>query len=228
MMKTIGKTKENRKNQRGNAMIYILVALALFGFLTLALTRQNLRSDNQNLTRERIDLYSNELIEYVASAKQATDMMIMSGSDITELNFILPTDGGFNTAPHIHKVFHPSGGGLNYIEEPASDILDAISVDAGWQYQNLINVEWTPTAANDVIITAHEIKQSICEKLNTEITGSTTIPVLTGTIARHFVPGEGDNDFTTTECADCEGYSSLCASNNAGTAYSYYTILEAQ
>ncbi|MEM8833547.1 MAG: hypothetical protein AAGB32_03295 [Pseudomonadota bacterium] len=233
MMKTIGKAKDSAKNQRGNAMIYILVALALFGFLTLALTRQNLRSDNQNLSRERIDLYSNELIEYVGSAQQVIDMMIMSGSDANDLDFMLPTNVGFNTAPHIHKVFHPSGGGLNYLPEPSSNILEPISADAGWQYQDQINVEWTPldnlgNPTNDVLIIAHEIKRPICEYINEQITGSTTIPVLTGTIATHFVPGGGNNDFTTTECAACEGYSSLCVANNAQTAYSYYTILEAR
>jgi len=228
MMKTIGKAKDSAKNQRGNAMIYILVALALFGFLTLALTRQNLRSDNQNLSRERVDLYSNELIEYVASAPQVIDMMIMSGYETSDLDFMLPTNAGFNTAPHIHKVFHPSGGGLNYLPEPSSNILEPISANAGWQYQDQINVEWTPTTANEAIITAHEIKRPICEYINETITGSTAIPVLTGTIERHFVPGSGNNNFTTTECAACEGFSSLCVANNTQTAYSYYTILEAQ
>lgn len=222
---------ESKKKQRGNAMLYILVALALFGFLTLALTRQNLNSDNRNLSRERIELYTNELIEYTASAQQAIDMMLLSGSKVNDadptnnLDFILPTDGGFNTPPHLHKVFHPQGGGLNYIAEPSSSILDVVSGTGGWKYQDQINVEWTPSADNDVLITAHQIKRSVCEKINLEITGETTIPVLSGGLDDHFVSGAGDDNLTTAECADCEGYSALCVGNNAGTAYSFYTIL---
>ena len=236
-MKTIGKAMESQKKQQGNAMIYILIALALFGFLTLALARQNINSDNRNLNRERIELYTNELIEYTASAQQAIDMMILSGSRIYDdafdpidqaernPNFILPTNTNFNTPPHIHKVFHPHGGGLNYIAEPSNAILNVISGTGGWKYQNQINVEWTPSARKDVIITAHQIKRSICEKINSEITGDTTIPVLSGDLDDHFVTGVSDDNFTTAECPDCEGYSALCVSNNAETAYSFYTIL---
>ena len=35
--------------ERGNAMVYILIALALFGFLTVTMSRQSGQSDSRNL-----------------------------------------------------------------------------------------------------------------------------------------------------------------------------------
>jgi len=66
--------------ERGNAMVYILIALALFGFLTVTMSRQSGQSDSRNLNRENIDLYVNNLIEYSAGAQQVIDLMLNIGA----------------------------------------------------------------------------------------------------------------------------------------------------
>jgi type II secretory pathway pseudopilin PulG len=211
--------------ERGNAMVYILIALALFGFLTVTLSRQNQQSDSRNLSKENIDLYVNEIIEYTAAAQQAVDKMLITGTEISELDFIKPGESGFDTPPHIHKVYHARGGGLNYKAKPSSAIQNgAASV---WDVNTNINVEWTPSTQTDPILTAYHIDRRICERMAEKITGATTIPVTNNTHDEYFL-NTGTRDFDVTECSDCDGYPTLCVENPTGDNYSYYYILSAR
>jgi (2Fe-2S) ferredoxin len=209
----------------GNAMIYVLIALALFGFLTITLSSQNDQADGQDIDDEQAALYANELISYVASAQQVVDMMLATGSEIDDLDFVNPTSGGFDTPPHHHKVFHPAGGGLNYVEKFSADIQnDATSV---WAVNNSINVEWTPTASNDVIISSYFITKQICENINKKITGSTAIPITASPHDEYFL-STGTTDFDTTECAICDGKPTLCVENDTNDNYTFYSIIVGQ
>lgn len=218
-------THMSREN--GNAMVYVLIAIALFGFLTVALSRQNNQSDGQDLTDEIVSLFTNELINYTSSAQQVLDMMIMSGSDVSDLVFLTPGDAGFETGSHAHKVFHPAGGALKHEANYTADASNGGSND--WWFQDNLNVEWTDTTAADVIITANDIKQSICENINRKITGNTTIPALTGDTEDIFDP---DNytagAFNSTNCAGCDGFVTLCVSNSAVDTFAYYSIIAAE
>lgn len=213
------------KNQRGNAMIYILLALALFGFLTLTLSKQSNQSDSQDLSDELAKLYANELIEYVSSAQQAVDMMLSTGSEIDELSFVNPTSATFNTPPHIHKLFHSQGGGLNFQTNFNDKIQNGVG--SAWVFKNDTNVEWTDSTANDVILSAYFIRREVCQEINRIITGNTAIPVTANPHANYFTSG-GGTDFDSTECAACEGFHTLCVENDSNDNYTYYTIISGQ
>lgn len=214
-----------KAHQKGNAMIYILIAVALFGALTLTLSRQNNNSDGQDLSDELIALYSTELLEYIASAQNVVDMMLSTGSTINDLDFILPNDAAFNTPPNIHKVFHPQGGGLNYKADIKSDI--ATDATSQWAINQNINVEWTTSASDDVLFTAYFINREICANINEKITGDPTIPTTSNPHANYFL-STGNTDLNTSECADCDGYPTLCVENDTGDNYSLYNIIAAR
>ncbi len=223
MPKHLKKTKNH--SQAGNAMVYVLIALALFGFLTITLSSQNDQADGQDISDEELALYANELISYVASAQQVVDMMISTGSEVNDLDFVNPASAGFDSPPHVHKVFHPQGGGLNYQEKFNAIIQNGSS--AQWALNNNINVEWTPTTANDVILTAYFVRENVCRIINKTISGETTIPVTANAHADYFL-NTGTSNLNTTECADCEGYPNLCVENNTNDNYSFYSIIAAQ
>lgn len=223
MTKNYSNQKEHPSS--GNAMIYVLIALALFGFLTLTLTNQNNQADGQDLDDEQAALYANELISYVASAQQVVDMMMSTGTEIDDLNFVIPSNAAFDTPPNHNKVFHPAGGGLNYAAKFSEDIQNgATSV---WAVNKNINVEWTPTTADDVVITAYFVNKQICEIINKRITGSATIPITASPHADYFL-STGTTDFDTSECAACDGYPSLCVENDTNDNYSFYNIIVAR
>lgn len=221
-------SQDSQYFERGNAMIYVLLAIALFGVLTATLSGQNSDADGQDIDDEQIEFYASELLEYSAAAKSVIDQMLITGSTIDDLDFINPTSAGFDTPPHIHKVFHPSGGGLNYNATPNNDIMTITDVNAGWHTQKSINVDWTPTSSNDVLLSAYQINRQICEKINSKISGSDTVPTLTSSATDYFIDDATNTNLTVSACASCEGFPSLCVENAAQTNYTFYTILAAR
>ncbi len=222
---------KDRMAKSGNAMIYILLALALLGALTMTMMRGN-ETGGDDLTQDEAELLALQVIAYASTAKNAVDQMVMSGSPVNSLNFTLPSDPTFNNAPIIHKVFHPAGGGLIYkTPDPKIFIsLASTTPSPGWYIGQFNNTEWTPTAANDVMFSAVYIKREICEAINKKITGSTVIPTHSN-IRRHIVDtqyhGLGNSNFTvaSSACPSCNGFPSLCISSNPAQYYSYYSIL---
>ena len=220
-----GFKKKERGRIGGNAMVYVLVAIALFGVLTATLSSQNSQSDGQDIDDELVEFYATELMEYAAAAKNVVDQMIMTGTTIDQLNFVNPTSRAFNTAPHIHKVYHPQGGGLNYQNPSYPPFQETTFTYTHEWYTGKINVEWTLSTQTDAILSAYGVEEKVCNKINEILTGSPTLPSVAD-MANHFVIFT--NDFTSTECATCVGYTNLCVQNSFSDRWTFYTILAAQ
>lgn len=213
-------------HESGNAMIYIIIAIALFGALTLTLSRQGEQADGEDIADEQIAFYVTELSNYPAAMKNAVDQMIMSGSSVTDLDFATPNQASYDTAPYIHKVFHPEGGSVTYKPNFSSRI--ERDGAAGWYVQDGIHVEWTPTASNDVLLSAVHIDEDVCAAINKQITGSTTIPPVTGELNAHFINDATQTDLDATTCPTCGEYPSLCVSNIGADEFAYFNIITAR
>ncbi len=211
--------------QSGNAMVYVLIALALFGFLTITLSSQNDQADGQDLDDEQAILYANELMSYVASAQNAVDMMLATGSEIDDLDFVLPSEAAFNTPPHYNKVFHPQGGGLNY-EEFKEEISNGTGANKFF-IKNTTNVEWTPTSSSDVLLSTIQMNETICRQYNKYITGSNDIPEVTNTLDTWLVD-TSTTDFNISDCSECDGYHTLCIKRAGGVSHGIYYVIAAQ
>lgn len=212
-------------------MIYIVIALALIGALTMAIKSQNENSGG-DLTTEQTELLTAQMMAYAANGKNIVDQMLMSGTSPNALNFALPNETSFDISPHYNKVFHPEGGGLGY--PPANPTVFTSGDDSpapGWYIGRPANVEWTPSTAKDVLLVAYGISQSLCANINKKITGTTDIPAVSDLEERIFVDGYYSSsvnvDLTTTNCPDCEGYPALCV-QDATPDYTYYSIISAQ
>jgi len=226
-----------RTAERGNALVYVLIAIALFAALSMTLGRQTGTDEAGHLSDERAALHATDIINYAVQVKSAVDQMIFTGSEVDDLDFTLPTDAAFNTAPHIHKVYHPEGGGLTPARIPEGAIDQNITdPPAGWYLGRFNNVEWTETTAMDVILVAYQIKADVCAKINEKVNGSATIPQMGDSIHETMID---DNNYTGTNtdlttddagdiCPECDRVATLCVQNQAGTAYGYYTIIADQ
>jgi hypothetical protein len=220
-----------KETESGNAMIYVLIIIALFASLSFILARQNDTSETGILATEKIELFATSLIQASASVKNSLDQMMYSGTDIDEMDFILPSDGNFDIGSNIHKVFHPEGGGVILPRIP-DEAVDQFNDDpqSAWYLGSFNNVEWTQSTATDVILVAHQIQQSVCAKINEKLTGSSVIPAL-GSDANELLidanlHSNGPNsDLDTAECAACDGYPQLCVTNNLNQLYSYYSVV---
>ncbi|MCB1563256.1 MAG: hypothetical protein KDJ75_06750 [Alphaproteobacteria bacterium] len=225
-----------RQKESGNALIYVLIAIVLFAALSFTLSRQTDTGEAGGLPDEKAELYATQIIAYAAQAKSVVDQMLLSGSKIDQLDFSLPGTIAFNTAPHIHKVYHPEGGGLIPGRLPEQAVTQTTTdPEAGWYMGRFNNVEWTASGNNDVILVAYQIAQAVCAKINEDITGSTSIPVMTDSIKNTMIDESlhtGTNTELTTDapdiCPACDKAASLCVQNQAQTAYGFYTILADQ
>ena len=213
----------------GNALIYVLIGIALIGFLTVSMTNQADQASSQDISDEEAELYVLELLEYMNSAKNVISQMETTGTDFNEFDFMRPTDSNFNTAPNIHKVYHPEGGGL--IAEPIPDtnlpfLNDSGTTQEGWHFTNDINMEWTPSTADDLLISAYSVSQNICEQFNKKVVGNTTTPATASTHEDYIL---NNTDFDTTYCTSgCENNPMLCVENDSGDGWSIYAILIAR
>lgn len=230
MVKIHSSQRTAQKAESGNVLFMVLIAIVLFGLLSVVASRVT-DTQESNLSQDRAFLLANEIVSYTNSMRSTIDRMALSGTDITELNFMFPSDANFNTAPNYHKVYHPNGGGMSYRALPPEAISEVINPPAArWYVQTNVNVEWTPTTANDVILSAYQIDETVCQELNRAMHGSPTIPALVNPILMRqvFVPGQGDNDLTVARCPACDGQIGMCVTDNAGAAYTFFTILSTQ
>lgn len=209
------------KHQDGNIFLYLLIGIALFAGLTAVMTRSQNGGDEGVLAPAQIELAAQRLILTTNQAAQAYLQMKETGTDLTELDLTLPDDGTFNTPPHIHKLFHPEGGGLTYNAMNEDTFRASATTPVGWKFVK-VNADWTATAGTDLIMSYIRLKQPICAEINRKITGSTSIPAVTIDFANTFEAGS--SPLLEADCADCKTYASICV-NNAGV-YTFYNLID--
>ncbi len=171
-----GGRKGGRKAERGNAMIYILIAIVLFAALSLVLARQSDNSETGALNAERTEIAATQIIQTSMQLKQAIDQMMFSGTKASQLDFTTPdNEPAFSTPPDYNKVFHPAGGGVIVSPLPAQALRQISAVPpARWYIGRVINVEWTKTTEPEIIITAHQISEPVCRAINKRLLGDPT------------------------------------------------------
>jgi len=231
------RSRVERHAERGNALIYILVAIVLFAALSFTLSRTTETEEAGELAAERAQFYTTQMIGYATTAKSAIDQMVFSGANIDDLDFILPGDPLFDEGSNINKVYHPQGGGLNQgvLNKGMIAEVDTLTPQPGWYMGRFNNVDWTDSAAPEVILTAYQITKPVCENINLVATGSIVIPVLGDSIREVLIDNEFtgvvNRDLSTGDdgvCPACEGQSTLCVQTRAKTAYALYVILADQ
>lgn len=165
-----------RPHERGNAMIYILIAIVLFAALSLILARQSDNSETGAMNTERTEIAATQILQTSMQIKQGIDQMMYSGSKAAQLDFTTPDqEPAFSTPPDHHKVFHPAGGGVIINPLPAQAIHQVSNTPpARWYVGRVINVEWTNSTAEEIIITAHQISEPVCRALNKRLLGDPT------------------------------------------------------
>lgn len=229
------KNDDSHTQERGNALVYVLIVIALFAALSFTVGRQTDTSEVSSMSEEKAELLATQLMGYASQARQVIEQMSFTGTnDLDDYDFILPSDAAFNTAPNFDKVYHPEGGGLIAAKLPPEAISQSgTDPVAGWYMGRFNNVEWTTTTGTDIILVAYQIKREVCEQINEVITGSTTIPTMTDSIKETMIDdalySAGINVDLTTDggdiCPECDERPMLCVQNQAEDAYGFYSVL---
>lgn len=126
-MKRIHPSK-NRKNESGNVLFYILIAVALLAALSYAVSSSS-RGSLSGVDAEKTRLAVSEILEYANVMGNAVTQLKLRGCKDTEFSFennITATDyanTGDPTGDQTCHIFHVSGGGVQY-KEPEAIWLD--------------------------------------------------------------------------------------------------------
>lgn len=214
------------KSTSGNVLLYVLIAVVLFGALSFMLTKQSGDDGVAGSVAEgKSKLRGEDLIAYATNMRTAIEQMVVMQNVLpTELNFVKQGEAGYDTAPHTAKVYHPVGGGIGAFN--ASDaIFQSGSAKRGWVVQQGTNVEWTQTSSSDVILTFLDVEEKACQEINKRLFKDKNIPITTLNTAAIFVNGGGDDaDFVTSACPSCNQRSSFCVKDNAGVNVFYNVV----
>ncbi len=241
-----------RRAERGNALIYVLIAIALFAALSMTFGRSTDTSEISNLSDEKAQIIATQMISYAGQVKASLDQMSFSNTKVKDFDFTPSNSAAFEVEPpsNIFKVYHPSGGGIVAGIIPAEAIIDSPGndPDPGWYMDRINNVDWTELGPGntagaggaeapfeDAVLVAYQIKKIVCEKINTILTGSPAIPVITATIPDVMISdayhgGTTLAEFTTGTgqiCPECHGIASLCVEDSSGE-YGFYSVVADQ
>lgn len=223
----------SKNGQRGNAMVYVLIIVALFAALSFVLARQSGTSETDILSEEQVGIYASQMQQAAMQLKQAVEQMTFTGSALGDLDFTTPDDGTFDDPPFHNKVFHPRGGGVILPRLPDGAVNEIVNPPpARWYIGRNNDVEWTPTDGggnpiDDVILTAYQLTEDVCARLNENLTGSTAIPVMTEPAydVLFFYTGSSTTiDFSSADCPGCDGQIALCVEDSDG-AMSFYSLI---
>lgn len=217
-------------NCKGNALVYVLIAVALMAAVTYAVTGDNRGSQEGQLTDAQAKLLATDLIAHAAAAEQAVYQMTQWGVDYSEIKFDLPSTAGYSTDV-TKQIYHPSGGGLTFPTYNPDTIfvdnsLSPPNVDRGWRWQNITNVEWSSSSATDIIMAFVDINPNICAAINEQLVGNATVPTSGVNFNATFDYSYSSHDnFTISDCVACQNKRALCIENGTGQTYAFYSIL---
>lgn len=211
-------------NQRGSILLYILIAVVLFAAIGFAVSR--MMSGNADAgSREIARLGAQSILEYTQKAKLLVQDMKLNGVDTANLSFLKTGDAGYTTAPHTNKVFHPEGGGLPLPQLSPVLVADVfVPVSGVYMVRNVI--EDVGSTADDVIVSIRGLRKNVCEELNKQLNGSTTIPS-TGANNHNALFVTGGTDLDAGVCASCVAIPAKCVSQTGPTLYTFYSVIDA-
>tara|TARA_Y100001001_G_C7968277_1_gene294946 strand:+ start:297 stop:1040 length:744 start_codon:yes stop_codon:yes gene_type:complete len=171
---------------KGNVLFIILLAVALFAALTYAVTRGE-RGGVVDITAEKAETISAQIIQFTSLVETAmTRLKLSNGCSPNQISFNYDSDadGNFMDAGDLYNntssptdlschIFHPSGGGIAYIE-PADEWLDSTQSAEG------MYGEWVFTAANtvenigldanaDMVVLLPYLNREVCVQINDKL-----------------------------------------------------------
>jgi len=175
------------KQQRGNILFLILLAVVLFAALAYAVT-QSMRGGGQDATKEQGQSYAAELIQYGAMLQNTINrLMLVNDCKDTQLSFenTLVTSYVNSSAPAKCKIFDPAGGGMSFKAIPARylDTSYSAAYDYGYggvfdqqsiTYVGLSDANGTGVG-KDLVMFIPYVTANLCLEFN-KMLGKTTIP----------------------------------------------------
>lgn len=173
-----------RKNERGNVLFLILIAVALFAALSYAVT-QSTRSGGGDASNETKLIDVSQLLTTPTVYRSVAQRMILSqGVDGGGIIAIDPNNfSGLTAEQRKHDIYHPEGGGMAY-PIPPKNMMDPNYDTNTWALnsENEVKNIGTTTAIPDetsveLMVFLPGLKKSVCEGINKKLGIPLPIPI---------------------------------------------------
>lgn len=158
-----------RQSESGNALFYILIAVALLAALGFAIAQSG-RGSVSALSEERQRLLASEILDYAGAVKKAVQMMRLRGIVFSDLDFDDPGLAGHDNpgcASDECLIFNVAGGGMVY-KQASPDSLESA---ADWVFAANNEIGEIGTTAGDassadLLMILRPLKKEVCARIN--------------------------------------------------------------
>lgn len=218
---------------RGSALIFILIAIALLGGLTVMLSRTSTSTEETGAS-ERGSIEGSRLMAYSNSLKQAVDAMMLRGCSETELNFNHTSLTGYANpnAPSNKScdIFDVAGGGITLKYFPDATIPP--TVVGGY------TVFGVGTASTELLYLYRGVSREACKSINNSLAipnngteGPPSDPLSNGVkfVGSYTSAGGTANEtISTTEFRYKKAGCRLQSGSGTSSIFEYYHVLIAR
>lgn len=220
--------KKSRRGESGNVLLLIMLAIVVLAMLTAVVSQQS-ETQVDVMDRQTMDNEVSRLFSYTSLLGSALSQMLVNGEDpdslYLTLSLLKPGDAGFETSPHNAKIYHPMGGGVEYMSATSNTTTPAATNLSINPAAIITGIGPTNATVGDIVFTAIVSSAAYCQRINLKVTGSSSVPVLaTADFNTLFTAGTavtiGANCTPT-----CANIPRQCVSNTAGTAWGFYSVL---
>ncbi len=208
------------KQENGNALFLILIAVALFAGLSYAVTQSG-RSSGQSVSEESNMILSSQVMQYPAGIRTGITRMLIRGTSVSELLFNDPSSYSGTTT---REVFHPNGGGVAY-QETIQDTVETPGTDL-WLFLDDITVTNIATSSAEVVALLPNVRGGVCQQINEATTGSTSIPTITPAVTTAALSAGGVTISGAATTPIIDGQPFLCVQTSDGDNFYYHVLVE--
>lgn len=158
------------KDESGNVLFYILIAIILFAALSFTMSQMN-RGGGGESNKELRQLQASEILQYTRALQTAVHNMKIEGIEDGQISFETPSVAGYNYAScgDACKLFL-AGGGMAYMTPVIDDWLDGDQIASPnygqWVFSGDNNVINVGTAAPDLLAILPWIRMDLCMEIN--------------------------------------------------------------
>jgi hypothetical protein len=206
--------------QRGSALLYIFIGIALFGALMFMFSRQTTQNIS-SINAPQNSLSATDIIDQGRSLEAAVKKIVYNGCSENQISFDPPPYTA-NTNPdapsdyHCH-VFHQNGGRLNY------------QIFPNWVFSSHASIAGAGSDYTEIIGALQGLSEAVCQKINDQLrNGFTTIPMESGYFLDSAYYGQSPTDPSSVRwivSSFAGNVSSGCINSDSHTPYIYYHAL---
>lgn len=206
------------KSQSGSVLVYILIAVALFGALSFVVAQMMRSGSGDQIGEQKASLLADEIMAYGQVLRRSIQpLRISNGCEESDISFEMPLLTGYANGSNVKcQLFNNAGGGATYVK-PSLEYGDG----SDWVFTGSNVASGVGSAEPDLVAILPNISLQVCKSINSKL----KIGTLANDGAIDFTKFQGN--FASTQTIDpANGLLTGCHNYNAsGDHYFYYQVL---